>query len=219
MSEKRNIFLERIFTIWAIVLIVWALYRKYSAFPEYLDELIFKPLVYLAPVLYYVKYKEKRPFSSIGLAAGKFFRDIYLGLGFGMVFALEGLVVNAVKHGRFSFSPLIPVTGNYLLLAVILALATGFTEELFARGFLFSRLREAYKNEMKALIVSAAMYFMLLVPAIFTVNRLTGMTLFIFIITNLIMSFANTMIFSETKTITVPVLIHAFWNMAVALYL
>ena len=219
MSEKRNLFLERTFTIWGVILIVWAIYRKYTALPEYLDELVFKPLVFLGPVLFYVIYKEKRPLASIGLSAGKFFRDIYLGLGFGMVFALEGLVVNAVKHGKFSFSPLIPVSGSYLLLAVVLALATGFTEEVLARGYLFTRLREAYKNEMKALIVSSAMYFMLLIPAIFTINKLTGMTLFIFIATNLIMSFANTMIYSETKTVTVPILIHAFWNMAVALYL
>lgn len=219
MDKTRNIFLERTFTVWGIVLIAWAIYRRYEQFPEWVDELLFKPLVFLGPMLFYVLFKERRPLSSIGLTGGKFFRDVYLGIGFGMLFAIEGIVVNAVKYGKFSFAPVIPVQGAYLALAVILSVVTAFSEELFARGFLFTRLKEGYASEMKALLISSAMYFLLLVPIIFTVTKLSGMTLFIFVVTNVVMSLANTMIFSETKTITVPVLIHAFWNMAVVLYL
>lgn len=219
MTEKRNLRLERVFTIWGLILIVWAVYRYYEMNPEWVDELILKPLVFLLPVVAYVLKKERRPLASIGLSKGNLYRDIYLGLGFGMLFALEGLVVNSIKYGTFSFAPLVPVTGLSLLIAVFIALATAFSEEVLARGFFFTRLREEYKDEFKALVVSSAMYFMLLVPVVFTVTKLSGVTLLIFVVTNLIMSFANTMIFSETKTVTVPILIHAFWNMAVILYL
>lgn len=219
MDPLRKLGLERTFTIWGLVLIVWALYRVYVRQPEWVDELVVKPLVFLGPVLFYVLIKEKRTLSSIGLAGGRFFRDVYLGIGFGMLFAIEGVVANAVKYGKFSFAPIITVTGTSLLLYVVLSVATAFSEEVFARGYLYTRLKEGYGSEIKAMLVSTAMYFLLLVPIMFTMSKLSGVTLLIFVMTNLIMSLANTMIFNETKTVTVPILIHAFWNMAVALYL
>jgi membrane protease YdiL (CAAX protease family) len=129
------------------------------------------------------------------------------------------MVANAVKYGKFSFVPVVPVVGSSLVLVLILAFATAISEEILTRGFFYTRLKEAYGDQLKAMVVSTAMYFMLLVPFIFAVSQLKGVSLMIFVMTNLIISFANTMIFDETKTITVPVLIHAFWNMAVVLYL
>lgn len=210
---------EKPFTLWGIILIIWALYRVYAHFPEWVDELFVKPLVFVGPIIYYVRRQELKPLASLGLVRGHFFRDLYMGLGFGMLFALEGLITNAIKHGTFSFVPIIPVTGTSLVAAIVLAIATAISEETLVRGFLFTRLKEGYVSEVRAMMVSTAMYFLLLVPAIFLTTKLTGVTLIIFIMTTVIISFANTMIFNETKTLTVPILIHAFWNMAVALYL
>lgn len=148
-----------------------------------------------------------------------FSRDLYIGIGFGALFAVEGIIANALKYGKFSFLPLIPTAGTSLLIAVILAFATAFNEELLARGFLFTRLKEEYKSDLKAMLVSSAMYLLLLIPLIFTTTKISGATLLVFLMTNVIMSFANTMIFNTTKTITIPVLIHTFWNMALVLYL
>lgn len=220
MQQSQHTLVNKTYTIWGIILIVWALYRVYGPrMPEWVDELILKPLVFLGPVLLFVKVVEKRPLASIGLTAGKFFRDIYIGIGFGMLFAVEGMVANAIKHGTFSFAPVIPIAGNSLVWAVIFSFATAISEETLARGFLYSRFKEGYGDRLKAMVVSSAMYFMLLVPFIFVVSKLTGVSLLIFVMTNIVISLANTMIFEETKTLTVPILIHAFWNMAVALYL
>ncbi|MEK7166509.1 MAG: CPBP family intramembrane glutamic endopeptidase [Patescibacteria group bacterium] len=219
MDETKLRTLNKTYFIWSGVLIIWSLYRVYIRLPEWVDDFVIKPVVFVLPVLFYVIYRERRPLASIGLTLGKFFRDVYLGLGFGMLFALEGLVANSVKHGTFSFAPLIPITGGQLILAVVLALVAAGSEEVLVRGFFYTRLRDGYGSEMKALVISTAMYVLLLVPAIFLISRLVGMTLFVFVLTNIVMSLANTLIFSETKTLTVPILIHAFWNMAVALYL
>lgn len=219
MKNVRNLTLEHTYTIWAIVLILWAVYRVYFKFPEWVDEILVKPAIFLGPMCLYVLRKEKRTLTSVGLAGGKLFRDLYVGIGFGMLFALEGLVANSIKYGKFSFAPLLPLSGAGLWIVVVLAIVTAFSEELLVRGFLYTRLKEGYRSEVKAMVVSAAMYLLLLIPFIFTVSHISGVTLLVFLLTNLVMSFANTMIFSETKTLTVPVLIHAFWNMAVALYL
>lgn len=217
--QERNIFLERTYTLWGAVLIVWALYRFYFQLPEWVDELIVKPLLFLLPAVLYVFYKEKRPLKSIGLTKGKFKRDVIIGLGLGLIFAIEGILANSVKYGRISLVTDAQVTGGVFVLMLATALVGAFCEETLVRGFIFTRLKEGYKNIGKALVISASMYFMLLVPIIFTLTKLNGVALLIFILTNIIMSLANTMIFNETRTVTIPTLIHAFWNLAVAVYL
>lgn len=219
MDKVRQLGLQRVYTIWGFILIVWSLYRFYIRIPEWMDDLIFKPLLFLLPVLLYVLYKERRPLTSIGLDTRKLRRDLLFGAGFGLIMIVEGIVANIIKYNRFSIAPVVPINGGSWFLSIILALAAAFSEEVLARGFLYTRLKEGYKSEFKGMIISTAMYFLLLVPAIFTISHLTGVTLLIFIMTTIIMSAANTMLFSETKTITIPVLVHAFWNVVVALYL
>lgn len=218
MDESKKITLSRTYTTWGIVVIVWSLYRFYLTLPEAIDTFIFKPLILLAPVFLVLK-KENRSLASTGLSKGKFFRDLYLGLLLGGIFVVEALMANFAKYGHLSLVPSIPVTTASLFVLILLSLAAAFSEELFARGFIYSRLKEGYGSELKALFFSTSMYLMLLVPIILSINRLTGLTVIIYVATSVVMSFANTMIFSETKTLTIPILLHAFWNMAVVLYL
>ena len=73
-------------------------------FSEWTDEFVFKPLVFVAPVIWYV-VKEKRRLESIGLTLNNFYTSLYIGLGFGFVFALEGLAANVMKYGKFRYAP------------------------------------------------------------------------------------------------------------------
>ena len=213
--------LKHIYNLWAVILIIWAVYRVYvPVMPEWVDELISKPLVFVGPILWYVARIEHRPLSSIGITRGNLGRDIKIGLGFGMVFALEGIVANAIKHGQLSFAPVIPVEGFGIMMAVILSVATAVSEEILSRGFVFGRLLEYYQNNLvKASSIGAILFLLLHVPIMFTSLKLTGSTLAIFILTDVIIAFATSILYSETKTLTVPILVHAFWNMTVALYL
>ncbi len=211
---------KHIFNIWAVILIIWAVYRVYVHMPEWVDELISKPLVFIGPVLWYVTRVEHRPLASLGLTRGHLGRDLKIGLGFGMVFALEGIVANAIKHGQFSFMPVIPIEGFGIVMAIVLSIATAVSEEILSRGFVFGRLLEYYQNNLaKAASIGSILFLLLHVPIMFTTLKLTGSTLAIFILTDVIIAFATSILYSETKTLTVPILVHAFWNMTVALYL
>lgn len=210
---------ERVYTIWGGVLILWALYRAFVFWPEVVDEFIIKPLLFVIPVVFYVLKIEKRQLASIGVAIGKFTRDMYLGVAVGVLFLLEGLLTNILKHGTISIAPVIPMTVGSITLTLFISLAAAFCEELLVRGFFYTRLKEAYQNEAKAFVFSTLMYLLILIPVVFTRLHLTGTTLAIFVVSNLVLSSVNTFIFRETKTLTVPVLVHTFWNMVVLLYL
>lgn len=217
MADKAS--LEAVYHLWGWILLIWALYRYFLKLPEWADEFITKPLVFVAPVLWYVLKKEKRRLTSIGLTTKNLFTSIYIGLGFGFVFALEGLAANALKYGKIQLNP-IPAFEQYgLVMLLVLALATSFSEELLMRGFVFSRIFEKTKKLPYASLLSTVMFMFLHVPILVTSLKLQGLTLVLFFVTDFILGFANSLLIYNTRSLVAPILVHLFWNMTVALYL
>lgn len=218
MAIKKTQSLTSVYRLWAWMLLAWALYRYFTNFPEWLDEFIFKPAVFVVPVIWYVLKVEKQKLATIGLTMRNFFTSIYIGLGFGVVFAIEGLVTHMVKYGKFDVTP-ITAFQNYGFYLIIISIATAFSEELLSRGFVFNRIYEKTKNLPWASIMSSFMFMALHVPIILTTNKLTGTTLILFFITDFVLSLANSLLYYNTGSLVAPILVHVFWNMTVALYL
>ena len=221
MAKKVSAFaasLSPIFRLWAWILLTWSLYRYFFTLPEWADEFIVKPLVFVVPVLWFVIKKEKRTLASIGITTKNITRSLYIGIAFGLVFAVEGLAVHVVKYKTFNVNP-IAVFGTYGFFLIILSLATAFSEELLNRGFLFTRIYEKTKNLLYASLLGALLFVLLHIPILVTANKLQGTTLVLFFVTDIILACANSMLFVTTGSLVAPILVHVFWNMTVALYL
>ena len=210
---------ETVFRIWAWILLAWGLYRYFIKLPEWTDEFFFKPLVFVLPVVWYVLKKEKRNLESIGLTGKKLMNSLYIGLGFGMVFALEGVVTNLIKNGTLKITPIAALIENGLIPLLIISLATAFSEEILNRGFIFKRLYEGTKNIVYSIAISSFMFVFLHVPALVTSTHLTGPTLLLFIFTNIVIACINSLLLLGTGSLVAPILVHVFWNMTVALFL
>ncbi len=217
-SSTATLSLSSVYRTWAWILLVWALYRYFTNFPEAIDEFIFKPLVFVSPVIWYVLKVEKQKLATLGLTMRNFFSSVYIGLGFGVVFAVEGLITHMVKYGKFDVTP-IAAFQQYGFFLIILSIATAFSEELLSRGFVFNRIYEKTKNLPWAAILSSLMFMAIHVPILLTSNKLTGVTLVLFFVTDFILSLANSLLYYNTGSLVAPILVHVFWNMTVALYL
>ncbi len=211
--------LEPVYQLWGWILLVWSLYRYFFKLPEAVDEFVAKPLIFVVPVLWYVLKKEKRNLASLGLTGKKFFPSLYIGLGFGFVFALEGIASNAIKYGKIQINPIAALNQYGLGLLLVLSLATAFSEELLNRGFLFNRIMEKTKSLPYAALLSTVLFTLLHVPILVTSLKLHGITLILFFVTDFILGLANSMLFYSTGGLLAPILVHIFWNMTVALYL
>ncbi|MEK7577734.1 MAG: CPBP family intramembrane glutamic endopeptidase [Patescibacteria group bacterium] len=211
--------LDALYHLWGWIVIVWALYRYFFHLPEWADEFVFKPLVFALPVLWYVRVREKRSFESLGLTTKNIFTSIYIGLGFGLVFALEGIAANAIKYGKIQLLPNTPFEELGIGLMILLSLATAFSEELLSRGFVFTRIYEKTKNLPYAAFLSSIMFVFLHVPILVTGLKLHGVTLALFFVTDFVLAFANSLLLYNTRSLVAPILVHIFWNMTVALYL
>jgi membrane protease YdiL (CAAX protease family) len=211
--------LTSVYRLWAWILLAWSLYRYFFALPEWFDEFLFKPLVFVGPVLWYLRTIEKRSIATLGITSKNLFTSIYIGLGFGFIFALEGLAANAIKYGKLTIVPIAAFDQYGIFMLLLLSLATAISEEVLSRGFLFTRIYEKTKNLPYASILSTLMFVSLHVPILVTSLRLQGFTLVLFFITNLVLGFANSLLMYNTKSVVAPILVHLFWNMTVALYL
>lgn len=210
---------EATYRVWGWIVLVWALYRYFVHVPEWADEFIFKPMVFIFPLMWYLKNYEKRSIASIGITGKNLFTSIYIGLGFGFVFAIEGLMANYVKYGKVQILPIAAFEQYGLGMLILLSAATAISEEILSRGFVFSRLIEGKKGLMYASFVSTLMFVVLHIPILAFSSKLQGTALLLFFITDFVLGFANSLLLYNTGSLVAPILVHIFWNMTVALYL
>lgn len=210
---------ESTYRVWGWVVLAWALYRYFVHLPEWADEFIFKPMVFVFPLLWYLKKYEKRGPETIGLTGKNFFTSVYIGLGFGFVFAIEGLMANAIKYGKIEILPIAAFQQYGMGMLLLLSAATAISEEILSRGFVFSRLIEGKKGLMFSAFISTMMFVVLHIPILAFSSKLQGTALLLFFITDFVLGFANSLLLYNTGSLVAPILVHIFWNMTVALYL
>src|SRR3989338_1170323 len=213
---------RQVFLVWFVIFLIWSFYRAYFNFPEWIDELVVKPVIFAFPILYLVLIREKGDLSELGLKPSpkEFMADLYFGVFLGALFALEGLGANYLKYGNFSFSPsqALKVTSGVGVF-FLLNLMTSVWEEILGRGYLYLRLYKITNNQFSASVTSSFLFLLLHIPIMFTRLHLTGSSLIIYPISILLLGITNCYLFSLRGSLPLPILLHAFWNMTVALFL
>src|SRR4030065_1133457 len=150
---KKEIAIKHTTILAAYLLIVWGFYRLlFFKFPEEVEEIIIKPLVWLVPVFILLR-KEKLGLSSIGVTSKNIFSSVYLALALGVVFAVEGFLINIIKYKGLDFSA--NIGNNPLLWALAISLATAISEELTFRGYIFGRIWSALGSELWANLLTS----------------------------------------------------------------
>jgi membrane protease YdiL (CAAX protease family) len=197
------------------LLIVWGFYRFIFKFPENVEDLIIKPIVWLIPVVILIR-KEKLGPKSVGLTFKNFFPSIYSSLILGIIFAFVGMAVNFAKYQSFNFTSNIGESPFFT--ALLLSLATGFTEEVTFRGFIFNRVWHALENEWLANIIVSLVWGLVHIPiAIFwwklnlsgTIGTLVLITIF---------GVGSSYVFARTKNVTSSILLHMLWEWPIILF-
>lgn len=210
---------KTIYLLWFVIFLVWSIYRVSTHFPEWIDEIVAKPVVFVLPVLWWVLLKERGSFASIGLTFKNFFKEIYIGLGIGLLFGAEGVLVNFLKYGTFSFVPIAAVSSVGLFPFLIFSVVTSISEEILGRGFVYGRLYEENKGQLKSALIASFLFLLLHIPILFTKLNLMGPSLIVYLVSVFLLGLTNCYLFSIRKSLVVPILVHIFWNATVALYL
>lgn len=205
----------QILIIWGLITLLWGIYRFFFQFPECVDELIFKPLIFLSLVGWFVKFKEKRGVRSLGLIKIGL-RSLLIGLGLGVLFSLEGVLSSYFKNKELFFNPK-GLSTEGLLLMGFLSLLTGFSEEILYRGFLMNRFWKFYGNEFLANFLSSVLFVLSHLPIAILVLDYAGRDLFGYLLLIFVLGVADGFVFGRTKNTLAPTISHALWNWSVFL--
>jgi hypothetical protein len=209
---------QKALNLWAVILIIWSIYRSFFNMPEWFDEFVAKPAVFVLPVLYYIRIVDKKGIMEslyINLSGKKFVSDVVYSIMAVVLFFGAALLAIYMKTGSLP-KPNLP-NAQAIAIIVILAVATGITEEILSRGFVLKKLYDESKNYFSAIFLSSILFFILHVPILFTNVDITGNLLLTFMVTDMVLSIINGFIFIERKSLTVPIFIHAFYNIMVSL--
>lgn len=210
---------QKTLNVWAIILIIWSVYRAKFRLPEWFDEFVAKPVVFVLPVLYYIKrYEKKDIFSALDIRLKLKLQDVLLVLSIGGIFAISAIMANVLK-----FHKVVLLQNSFqlqtLVYIVVMALMTGISEEILSRGFVLKRLYAESKNIYTASFFASILFFFLHVPILFTNLKLTGNLLLMFMAMDIILSLVNSFVFLERKNLVLPILIHTFYNLSIILFL
>jgi len=210
---------QKALNLWAVILIIWSIYRANFKMPDWFDEFLAKPLIFILPVYYYItKIEKKSFFKEMYLGKKQVVKDLIIGLGIGGLFLLSAIFGNFIKYKKFIFFPT-PLATDKILFFSLMALATGISEEILSRGFVLKKLYEESKNILTASFFASLLFFFLHVPMLFTNIKITGNLLLLFMVTDICLSLVLSFIYLSRKSLILPILIHAFYNLVIVLFI
>jgi len=202
---------KTIISYYVYLFLYWSAYRFLTSFSEPVEELIFKPLLWLAPIFLIVKLIEKKDIFTLGLNLKKPFKKILLGTILSLFIISEYLFALFLKGEPISFNPQ-KAPASAILLLGISALFTAITEEITFRGYLMTRINKIINNKLIANIISALLFLIIHLPIlVFTYGRGVSGILQFFLISGSL-GLLDGYVFWRTKGVLAPITSHFLLN-------
>lgn len=203
-------------TIYATYLIiVWAFYRFLFQLPDNIEEFVVKPVIWLLPLVY-ILHKEREGLASLGITLKNLFPAIYLSLGLGSVFVIEGLLTNYLKYGYLNFAANI---GNLPLMSSLgLSFATAFSEETAFRGYIYGRLASVVRGDWVANIIQTILWTAIHIPIAFFIWGYTLPQGIVYLGVTAIFGLGSAFIFGRTKNVFGSIFLHVLWEWPIILF-
>jgi len=220
MVKKTVSTTQKMLNTWAIVLILWAIYRAYFKIdlPVWFDEFFAKPAIFLIPIFYFVTKIERQKFlPAVDFKRKNLGQSILFGLAAGSFFLVTGFIVNYMKNGEITFPN--SIVSSKFIYIIIISLASSFSEEILSRGFILKRLHAESKSIVQSVFFASFLFFFLHIPILFTDSSLFGATLVQVMITDILLSFAVSLLYFQQKNVVVPIIVHAFYNISLYLFI
>ena len=198
------------------LVVLWSAYRVSGiSLPQEIDEFVVKPIVWLAPI-FYILLREKKGVRALGITVKNLYPGIYLALILGVVFAIEAFVINYIKYGGVDLSA--NLGDKPFLYSIVISFATGVSEELAFRGFIFSRILSVSKNEIFATFSTSIFWVMIHIPATFALLGYGFQDAMSFWLLSLLYSVGACFIYARTKNIFPSILLFVLWETTIILF-
>lgn len=196
---------QRALSVWGFILGVWALYRTTIGkdMPLGFDEFVFKPLLFLTPIYYFIThYEHKSLVHGLWIKLHHWRQDMQQALLISLPFLLAGLFM--ISQSNFSIAE----WPWLIAMAAVIAV----TEETLSRGFVTSRLYEEGHHWMQILIKASALHLLLRIPRIMTTPQFFGDKLLWVIAAEALVSLIMTGLFLWRKSLLQVIMVRFIYT-------
>ncbi len=189
------------------------IYRMSVHAPIWFDEIVFKALIFGAPVWIYALLTKKKP-SFFGLDVSKFWIGAFNGLAIGGILSFIAMVTYAVRKSTLLIPGLF--SSSLFWNEFGLAFATAWWESLFFYGLILPVVRAKCKDDLNALAFVSLIFLVFHMPNL--ILKVGLMASFHPLLLLTAFAFGQGIIFLRTKSVATVVVSHAFWGMALLVY-
>lgn len=194
--------MKKLLFYYLYLLLVWGFFRLFFSFSDLTEEVLFKPIIWLAPLLA-VWFSDRKKI--------KFFQgSIYQSIFWGGVISL--LFVMSLWITRVSL-PVVPGNGFWEFAGI--SLVTAICEELVFAGFIYLKLKQLTKKEYLSMTLTILSFVLIHIPIAIFVYKYSFFQLFLYLLLVGLVSMGSLFVMMRSKNVLGSILSHWSWSMAV----
>jgi len=200
--------LKEMLTFYAIILLLWTAYRIFFHYNEGFDEFIAKPILWLIPLFYLKKNILKETIKSLKINISY---NIFLGLSIGVVYFFLYTLFASFRFGPPAVNP-DHLTIGKVFLQMLIALSTGYIEELVFRKYLLEEALLLYNDRFVANSFITILFTLIHLPIIIFVYKYSLLSTFSYLILLAISGFIYGLVYLKNKSLIASTATHCIWN-------
>jgi len=208
-SKKDGSFLK-VLMYYVYLLTAWGLFRLLIRLPEVIEELWFKPVVWMLP-LWWLWSKEKK---RVSFFEGSVKKALLWGMGLGLLYGLVAWLAGLSKYGEIRLDS--EVMG--WLDVVGIGLVTAVTEEVVFSGYLLQKIKGFVVSEWMAITLTGLGFALLHLPIAIFVYGYGGGEMLGFLVVIMLMAMGNYWVMMRTRNVIAPILSHWWWGVAIYMF-
>lgn len=208
-SKKDGSFLK-VLMYYVYLLTAWGLFRLLIRLPEVIEELWFKPVVWMLP-LWWLWSKEKK---RVSFFEGSVKKALLWGMGLGLLYGLVAWLAGWSKYGEIRLDS--EVMG--WLDVVGIGLVTAVTEEVVFSGYLLQKIKGFVVSEWMAITLTGLGFALLHLPIAIFVYGYGGGEMLGFLVVIMLMAMGNYWVMMRTRNVIAPILSHWWWGVAIYMF-
>jgi membrane protease YdiL (CAAX protease family) len=206
-DDKKQRDLSTLLFVYASLFLLWTGYRLIFSLPEWVDEFIAKPLVWISPLAIFQKTYIKQFIVSF---KKRIVQSAAFGLAMGaLYFAIFTMLT------RFASPPTInpdKFDALQLILQALIALSTGLIEEVVFRGYILEKSLTIFHDRLIANSFSTLLFTLIHLPIILLVYRYAVPQMISYLAILYISGFVYGLVYLKNKSLTASTMTHAVWN-------
>lgn len=208
VGQKKSFHLIRILTVYAIIFLLWTGYRLFFRLPESVDEFVAKPILWISPLIFFQKKLLTQTVKSLKINVSY---NILLGLSVGISYFFLYTLFLSFQFGLPTLnSAHFSLKGLYLQL--IIALITGFIEELVFRRYFLEEALLFFNDRIISNSFVTLLFTLIHLPIIIFVYKYSLAETVSYLSLLFTSGFIYGLVYLKNKSLAASTMTHAVWN-------